>query len=48
MKRLVVIVFLAAAVLTGLAIKTDQAMRRKRLAIAAAVCWAIVVIGFLV
>jgi len=48
MKRLAVIVFFAAAGLTWMAIKTEDAARKKRLAVAAAVCWGIVVLGFIV
>jgi hypothetical protein len=47
-KRLAIIVFIAAAGLSWMAVKTENTARRKRLAVAAAVCWAIVVIGFLV
>ena len=48
MKRLAVIVFFAAAGLTWMAIKTEDAVRKKRLAVAAAVCWGIVALGFIV
>ena len=48
MKRLLIIVLVVAAVLSWLAFKSDHPARRKRLAIAAAVTWAIVVIGFMV
>ncbi|MCF8052428.1 MAG: hypothetical protein K9L59_14385 [Desulfobacterales bacterium] len=48
MKRLAAIFFLAAGVFTWLAFKSESPGRRKRLAAAAAVCWIIVVVGFLV
>jgi hypothetical protein len=48
MKRLAVIVFFIAAGLTWMAIKTEAAVPKKRLAIVAAICWGIVVLGFLV
>ncbi|MCF8078349.1 MAG: hypothetical protein K9K88_03625 [Desulfobacterales bacterium] len=48
MKKLAIIVFFAAVGLTWIALKTENAVRRKRLAVAAAVCWGIVVLGFLV
>ena len=48
MKRLAGIFFVAAAVLTWLAVKADSPSRKKRLAAAATLCWGIVVLGFLV
>jgi cytochrome bd-type quinol oxidase subunit 2 len=48
MKKLALIVFFAAAGLTWLAVRSDDAIRKRRFAIAAAVGWAIVVVGFLV
>ena len=48
MKRLALILFFAAAGLSWMAIRAEDTRKKKRLAMAAAVCWAIVVVGFLV
>lgn len=48
MKRIAVIVFFAAAGLSWMAFRIKDHRKKKRLAIAAAVCWAIVLVGFLV
>jgi hypothetical protein len=48
MKRLAVIVFFAAAGLSWMAFRTEDPRKKKGLSIAAAVCWGIVLVGFLV
>jgi hypothetical protein len=48
MKRLAVIVFFAAAGFSWMTLRTEDSRKRKRFAVAAAVCWAVVIVGFLV
>jgi hypothetical protein len=48
MKRLAVIIFFCAAGLSWMAFRTEDSRKKKLLGIAAAVCWAVVIVGFLV